>query len=66
MSSIWALPSLFGSRMILGGLACMLHGLLPFLFTSTGRRTIELLHDRMVINRRRHSDPPPGLKETAG
>jgi hypothetical protein len=45
--------SFFGSRMILAGLACMLHGLLPFLFTSTGRRTIEMLHDRMVVNRHR-------------
>jgi hypothetical protein len=56
----------FGLRMILGGMACLLHGLLPFLFTRTGSSTIALLHDRMVISRRRRSDPPPGLKETAG
>jgi hypothetical protein len=49
--------SFFGSRMILAGLACMLHGLLPFLFTSTGRRTIEMLHGRMVVNR--HRQPAP-------
>lgn len=49
--------SFFGSRMILAGLACMLHGLLPFLFTSTGRRTIEMLHERMVVNR--HRQPVP-------
>jgi hypothetical protein len=49
--------SFFGSRMILAGLACMLHGLLPFLFTSTGRRTIEVLHERMVVNR--HHQPAP-------
>jgi hypothetical protein len=45
--------SSFGSRMVLAGLACMLHGLLPFLFVRTGRQTIELLHDRMVVNRHR-------------
>ena len=56
----------FGLRMILGGIACLLHGLLPFLFTRTGSSTIALLHERMVISRRHRSDPPPGLKETAG
>jgi len=46
--------SAFGGRMILAGLACMLHGLLPFLFVRTGRQAIELLHDRMVVNRHRN------------
>lgn len=41
----------FGIRMILGGLACLVHGLLPFLFTKTGSRIIAGLHDRMVTNR---------------
>ena len=45
--------SFFGSRMILAGLACMLHGLLPFVFTKTGSHTIELLYQRMVTHRRR-------------
>ena len=53
----------FGSRMLLAGLACMLHGLLPFLFVRTGSRTIELLHDRMIVNRRRH--PAPAAHSTA-
>jgi hypothetical protein len=43
----------FGGRMILAGLACMLHGLLPFLFVRTGSQTIELLHQKMVVNRHR-------------
>jgi hypothetical protein len=43
----------FGSRMILAGMACLLHGLLPFLFVRTGSRTIALLHDRMLVNRHR-------------
>lgn len=41
----------FGCRMILGGLACMLHGIFPFLFVKTGSRQIASLHDRMVLNR---------------
>ncbi|MCZ8130292.1 MAG: DUF6356 family protein [Steroidobacteraceae bacterium] len=45
----------FGLRMVMGGLACLLHGLLPFLFVKTGSRAIEELHDRMVVNRSRHA-----------
>lgn len=41
----------FGAAMILGGLACMVHAVLPFLCTTTGSRTIRRLHDRMVVNR---------------
>ena len=47
----------FAGAMIGAGLACFVHGLLPFLFTSTGSRTIAALHDRMVVNRRRQSNP---------
>ncbi|MEQ8585217.1 MAG: DUF6356 family protein [Thalassobaculaceae bacterium] len=43
----------FGFRMILGGLACLVHGLLPFLFTKTGSRVITDLHGRMVTHRSR-------------
>lgn len=48
----------FGLRMILGGLACILHGLLPFLFVKTGSKQVSVLHDRMVTNR---SKPMPGI-----
>ncbi|MCK8786984.1 DUF6356 family protein [Roseomonas sp. NAR14] len=47
----------FGWRMLLASLACFAHALLPFLFTRTGSRTIELLHARMVRNRVRHAMP---------
>jgi len=47
----------FGMAMILAGLACLVHGLLPFLFTSTGSRTIKRLHERMVVARRRAAAP---------
>lgn len=43
----------FGLSMIVGGFACLVHGILPFAFTSTGSRTIVRLHDRMVANRTR-------------
>lgn len=45
----------FGTRMIGAGLACLLHGLIPFAFTSTGSRTIAMLYDRMIKNRARQA-----------
>jgi hypothetical protein len=42
---------IFGSRMLLGGLACFVHALLPFLFVRTASRCIAQLHERMVVNR---------------
>jgi hypothetical protein len=43
----------FGLRIVLAGIACLVHGVLPFLFHSTGSRAIADLNDRMVVNRRR-------------
>lgn len=48
-----AAASGFGIRMILAGLACLVHGLLPFLFMRTGSNAIRELHTRMVTHRRR-------------
>jgi Family of unknown function (DUF6356) len=47
----------FGLRMILGGIACLVHGLLPFLFIRTGSAQISELHQTIVANRRRGSMP---------
>lgn len=41
----------FGFRMILAGMACVLHGIFPFLFIKTGSKQITHLHDRMILNR---------------
>lgn len=41
----------FGLHLIAAGLACLVHGLLPFLFAKTGSTAIRTLHDRMVTNR---------------
>jgi hypothetical protein len=43
----------FGARMLLGGLACLVHGVLPFLFVRTGSTIVLGLHDRMVVDRQR-------------
>lgn len=45
----------FGGQMIVGGIACLIHGVLPFLCTTSGSRTIASLHRRMVMGRRRRN-----------
>ncbi|MCC6926545.1 DUF6356 family protein [Novosphingobium sp.] len=47
----------FGLRMILGGFACLIHGILPFLFVRTGSLQIATLHERMVTKRNRKQLP---------
>lgn len=41
----------FGTSMLWAGVAVMVHGILPFVFTTTGSRTIARLYDRMVVAR---------------
>ena len=38
----------FGVTMILGGLASVIHGLCPWLFPTTGSRTIRKLYNRLT------------------
>ena len=52
-----AVASGFGIRMILGGFACLVHGLLPFLFVRTGSKQITTLHSTMVTGRQRQPMP---------
>jgi len=56
----------FSISMIGGGLACFLHGLLPFLFVSTGSSVIRRLHGSMVLNRQRcNAETGTALRATA-
>jgi Family of unknown function (DUF6356) len=41
----------FSFQMIRGGLACLVHGVFPFLCTTTGSSTIRRLHEQMVLHR---------------
>ena len=45
----------FGTAMIVAGVACMVHGLLPAVFVTRGSDTIYALHERMVVRRRKNS-----------
>ena len=43
----------FGTRMVVAGVACMVHGVLPAVFMTRGSDTIRALHERMVVARRK-------------
>lgn len=42
----------FAAAMLVGGLACLMHAVFPFLCKKTGSDTIARLHQRMIVNRR--------------
>ena len=53
----------FGSAMIRGGIACMVHAVVPSLFTRTGSDTVKRLHAdmaarRAVPTRHEHAEAP--------
>jgi hypothetical protein len=50
MAMAWS----FAFPMLLGGLACLVHGVFPFLFETTGSRCVKRLHERLD-RRRRHA-----------
>ena len=41
----------FAVAMLVGGLACLVHAVLPFLFVRTGSTRVRHLHETMVENR---------------
>jgi hypothetical protein len=51
----------FGMKMVVGGLACFVHGFLPFLCLRTGSRTVLELHGRMTGSRT--PTKPAGMPE---
>ena len=48
-----AAASGFALRLMVAGLACLVHAVLPFLFVKTASAIVDELHDRMVANHRR-------------
>ncbi|NNM77480.1 hypothetical protein HJG53_11235 [Sphingomonas sp. ID1715] len=41
----------FGLRMIAGGIACVVHAIVPGVFITTGSGTVKKLYDQMVAKR---------------
>jgi hypothetical protein len=52
----------FGLRMVAGGLACLVHAVLPFLFERTGSNCVAELHQRMVARQRKAQLPTAGVE----
>ena len=48
-----------GWQMIVGGLACIVHGIFPFWCKATGSKTIKRLSDRLIHNRHRYDGSGP-------
>ena len=48
----------FSGSLFLAAGACFIHALVPGLFERTGSRTIERLHDEMVVHRKRNEARP--------
>ncbi len=42
--------SLSGVRLIIAGIACIIHGILPFLFVRTGSETTAHLHEKFATH----------------
>lgn len=42
--------------MLAGGVACLMHGLVPGTFVTTGSRTVRKLYNRMLLNRVSNSE----------
>lgn len=59
LASAWG----FSWRMAVASIACLVHALLPFLFTKYGSQAITQLHDKMVTNR--HRNPGQAGEEPA-
>jgi hypothetical protein len=45
--------STFGLRMVFAGVACVLHGIFPFLFVTTGSDAMKSLNEEMSARRAR-------------
>lgn len=53
----------FGFRMVLGGLACMIHAIFPFLFVKTASSCVRELHGRISTGPRAGlTSVPPGAR----
>ena len=44
----FAAASGFGGRLLIAGLACLVHAAIPALFPTTASRTVSALHDRLT------------------
>jgi hypothetical protein len=55
----------FAARLLGAALACFVHGLFPFLFTSTGSATVKRLYQGMIVARTAQRGAAMPARETA-
>ena len=55
-----------GVTMGVAGLACLLHGVFPFVYKRTGSNAISILYRRMVTHRAGGKAPLPGADLSLG
>ena len=55
----------FSVRMIGAGFACFVHGVLPFVFVTSGSSTVRRLYDGMIVHRVRAPAQPSTNPEAA-
>lgn len=53
----------FGARMVVGGLACIVHAVVPVLFVRTASDTVKSLYGRMKARQPAFADRPPAFAE---
>ena len=53
----------FGATMVVGGVACMVHAVLPTLFTRTASNTVKTLYGRMKSRQPNFAERPPAFTE---
>ena len=56
----------FGMTMLVAGMACLMHGVFPFMFGRTGSNAITGLYRRMVTHRVGGKTPLPGADLSLG
>ncbi|ODP39432.1 DUF6356 family protein [Sphingomonas turrisvirgatae] len=53
----------FGARMVVGGLACIVHAVVPSLFVRTASDTVKSLYARMKARQPAFASRPPAFAE---
>lgn len=59
----FATASGFGVRMVIGGLACIVHAFVPMLFVRTASDTVKALYARMKSRQPAFAERPPAFTE---
>lgn len=54
----------FGAKMVAGGIACMIHALVPAWFERAGSDTIKALYGKMMARQPAFAKRPPAFTET--